>query len=225
MTALKWLLIIGAACYIAVVAAVFFLQRAMLYPIPQAFRTSPADAGFAQAEEHVLTTGDAEKVIAWHVPPQGNKPVVIFLHGNGEVLAWRVPRFRAITADGTGLVAVSFRGYGGSSGQPTEAALLADADAAYAFAAQRYPVERIVVWGFSLGSGPAVALAATHRVGKLVLEAPYTSIADVAAPHFWFLPVRPLVRDRFESDRRIADVAASLLIMHGARDVVVPIAL
>src|SRR5947208_16687276 len=125
MIVLKWLLIIAATCYLGMLGVLFVQQRSFLYPIPQAFRTSPVDAGFAQAEEHVLATGDSEKLIAWHVPPRNGKPVVIFLHGNGDILAWRVPRFRALTADGIGLVAVAFRGYAGSSGHPTEAGLIA----------------------------------------------------------------------------------------------------
>ena len=86
--------------------------------------------------------------------------------------------FESMTADGTGLVALSYRGYAGSSGQPSEQGLLQDAAAAYAFTAARYGADRIVVWGFSLGTGVAVALAAEQPVGKLILEAPYTSIAD-----------------------------------------------
>ena len=80
-----------------------------------------------------------------------------------------------------------------------------------------------MVWGFSLGSGVAVALAADQPIGKLILEAPYTSIVDVAAAAFPFLPVRWLIRDQFRSDQRISRVTAPLLIMHGARDATIPI--
>jgi fermentation-respiration switch protein FrsA (DUF1100 family) len=149
--------------------------------------------------------------------------VVIFFHGNGDILAWRAPWFATLTADGTGLVAVSFRGYAGSSGSPTEAGLINDAEAAYAFAAQRYAPERIVVWGYSLGSGPAIALAARQRVAGLILEAPYTSIADVAAAAFPFAPARWFVKDQFRSDERIAGVTAPVLVMHGGLDRTIPI--
>ena len=189
---------------------------------PQTTRTDPATAGFPEAQEVILDTQDGEKVIVWHVPPKAGKPVVLFFHGNGEVLAWRVPRFRAIIADGTGLVALSFRGYGGSSGEPSEAGLLNDGAAAYALAATHYPPERIVPWGYSLGTGVAVAIAASKPVGKLILEAPYTSIADIAASLFWYVPVRWLMRDSFRSDERIAGVKVPLLIMHGEKDTVVP---
>jgi fermentation-respiration switch protein FrsA (DUF1100 family) len=104
--------------------------------------------------------------------------------------------------------------------------LIADAEAAYAFAAARYPAERIVLWGESLGSGVAVALGAGHRVGRIVLEGSFTSAADVGAAHaYGFLPVRLLLKDQFRSDLRIARVTAPVLFLHGGRDWVVPIAL
>ena len=112
----------------------------------------------------------------------------------------------------------------GSTGQPSERGLLQDAAAAYAFAVARYKPERIVVWGFSLGSGVAVALAAERPVGKLILEAPYTSITDVAASAFWFAPVRLLMRDEFRSDQRIGQVMVPLLVMHGELDPTIPVA-
>jgi fermentation-respiration switch protein FrsA (DUF1100 family) len=217
MTILKWLLALVLMGYFCDIVALF-LQRSLIFPIPPVGRTGPANAGFPEAEEHILTTGDGEKVIIWYVPAKPGHPVVLFFHGNGEVLAGRVSRFRGITADGTGLVALSYRGYAGSTGKPSEQGLLNDAAAAYAFTAARYKPEQIVAWGFSLGTGVAVALAADHPVGKLILEAPYTSIADVAAPMFRLVPVHRLLRDQFHSDERIARVTASLLIMHGEKD-------
>ena len=150
-----------------------WLQRSFLFPIPRAERTAPAAAGFPQAEEHVLTTADGEKVIAWHVPAKPGRPVILYFHGNGDFLAGFFGRFRSLIADGTGIVALSYRGYAGSSGHPSEAGLLRDAEAAYAFTSARYSADRIVAWGFSLGTGVAVALAAERSVGKLILEAPY----------------------------------------------------
>jgi fermentation-respiration switch protein FrsA (DUF1100 family) len=178
-----------------------------------------------QAEEITLDTADGERVIVWHIPPRGEQPVVLYLHGNGASLRWRVDRFRALTADGTGLVALSYRGYGGSSGSPTEEGMIRDADAAYAFAVARYAPARIVLWGESLGSGVAVALAAEKPVGHVVLQSPFTSAADVAAGRYWFVPVRLLMKDQFRSDLRIGKVTAPVLVLHGDRDTVVPFAL
>ena len=223
MTLLKWL--IGAlVAFGGVVALMHWAQRSLMY-FPERFRTAPAVAGFAAAEEVVLDTADGEKVIAWHVPPRGERQVVLYFHGNGGSLRYRVERFRALTADGTGLVALSYRGYGGSTGSPTEPGLIADARAAYAFALARYPAERIVLWGESLGSGVAVALAAEHKVAQAVLESPFTSAADVGAAVYWFLPVRLLMKDQFRSDERIRNVRAPVLILHGTSDRVVPFTL
>jgi len=140
-------------------------------------------------------------------------------------LALRASRFRALIADGTGLLALSYRGYGGSSGSPSETGLIRDAEAAYEFAAARYGTARLALWGESLGTGVAVALAAAHPVAAIILDAPFTSAAAVGAAHYPFLPVRWLIKDPFHSDRRILDVRAPVLVLHGARDDVIPIAL
>ena len=181
MIVLKWLAIGIALVYLGGVAVLYVRQREMLFPIPPVGRTAPAAAGLPQAEEHVLTTADGEKVIVWHIPPKPGHAVVLFFHGNGDFLAGRVRRFEGITSDGTGLVALSFRGYAGSTGSPSEQGLLQDAAAAYAFTTARYAADSIVVWGFSLGTGVAVALASEQPIGKLILEAPYTSTVDVAS--------------------------------------------
>jgi fermentation-respiration switch protein FrsA (DUF1100 family) len=224
MTVLKWLLIVVSVGYLGGLAALFLLQRSFLFPIPQTVRTTPAAAGFAAVEEHLLTTDDGEKVIVWHLPARPGHPVILYFHGNGDFLAGFFGRFREFIADGTGVVALSFRGYAGSSGRPSEQGLLRDAAAAYAFTTARYSADKIVVWGFSLGSGVAVALAAEQPVAKLILEAPYSSVADVAASMFPIFPVRLVMRDPFRSDQRIALVKVPLLIMHGARDPAIPVA-
>ena len=224
MTALKWLLIVVLTGYACGLVVLFFAQRSFLFPIPTAERTTPQAAGFPEAQEHVLTTADGEKVIVWHVPARPGHPVILYFHGNGDFLAGFFGRFRDVVADGTGIVALSYRGYAGSSGQPSEYGLLQDASAAYAFTTARYSADSIVVWGFSLGTGVAVALAADRPVGRVILEAPYTSISDVAASAFWFAPVRLLIRDQFRSDERIARVKAPLLVMHGALDPTIPVA-
>ena len=223
LTLLKWLLgaIVLFGCFVAFMYAT---QRSLMY-FPDTRRTPPADAGLRDAEEVVLDTADGEKVIAWHLPPRGSKPVLLYFHGNAGSLALRADRFRALTGDGTGLVALSYRGYGGSTGRPTEEGLIADATAAYEFAIARYPAERIMLFGESLGTGVAIALAAERKVARIILQAPFTSAADIGAAAYPFLPVRLLMKDQFRSDERIGKVKAPLLILHGAFDRVVPVAL
>jgi fermentation-respiration switch protein FrsA (DUF1100 family) len=222
MNVLKWIVLIGLGGYAAFVIALYFGQRFMLY-LPQPRSVSPGAAGLPEAEAVTLETSDGERVVAWHVPPRPGRPIVVYFHGNAEIVANRVDRHRAVIDSGAGLLAVSYRGYMGSTGRPTEDGLLRDAEAAYQFAAARYAPERIVLWGHSLGSGVAVALASTRPVAKLLLEAPFSSTVDVAARMFPFVPVHWLMLDQFHSDARIGAVKASILILHGARDLVVPI--
>ncbi len=192
---------------------------------PETVHTTPAAAGYPEAEEVSLTAADGVKSLLWHVPPRDGKPVLLYLHGNGGALRYRVERFRRLSKDGIGLLALEYRGYGGNAGSPSEQGLIADAEAAYAYAVAHYPVSQIVVWGESLGTGVAVALAADKPVGRLILEAPFTSAEALGAQRYWYLPVRLLMKDQYRSDQRIRKVTAPLLILHGVQDRIVPYAM
>ena len=133
-------------------------------------------------------------------------------------------RFARLVQDGFGVFAVSYRGFGGSTGSPSETGLLLDAAAGYAFCMDHYAAERIVVWGELLGSGVAVALASKHLVGRLILEAPFTSAADVAQLSYPLIPVSLLMKDQFRSDAQVGAITVPTLVLHGERDRVVPIA-
>ena len=98
MTVLKWIISVGAIGYLGCLVALFFAQRALLFPIPQTVRTSPQAAGFPEAEEHILTTADGEKIMIWNVPAKPGHAVVIYFPGNADLLAGRVSRFRGITS-------------------------------------------------------------------------------------------------------------------------------
>lgn len=222
MSSLKLFLLVALLGYAALVGLMYVAQRSLMY-FPDPARVAPAAAGLAQAEEVVLDSVDGARVIAWHVPPRGEKPVVLYFQGNGGALRHRVPIFAKLAAEGFGLVALSYRGYGGSSGSPSEAGLIADGRAAYDFAVARYPARRFALWGESLGSAVAVALAAERPVGRIALQAPFTSAADVGAAHYPYLPVRWLIKDPFRSDQRIARVTAPVLVVHGEWDNAVPI--
>jgi fermentation-respiration switch protein FrsA (DUF1100 family) len=221
MSALKWILIFTVTVYLGLGALMFFAQRSLMY-FPETARTAPALAGLPQAEEVTLDTTDGERVIVWHVPPRGDNPVVLYFHGNGGSLRYRAARYRTLAESGIGLVALSYRGFAGSTGSPSEPGLMTDAAAAYKFAVARYAPERIAVWGESLGGGVAVQIAARERVGKLILEAPFTSAAEVAQRAYVIFPVRLLMHDQFRSDEHIGRVKVPVLVMHGERDNVVP---
>jgi hypothetical protein len=221
MTMIKWL-IAAVLIYGGFVALLYVAQRGMMY-FPDTARTPPAAAGLPQAEEVTLTAQDGEKLIAWHVRPAEGRPIILYFQGNGGGPSLRVRRFRNLAADGFGLLALCYRGYGGSTGSPSETGLLLDGAAAYEFAASHYGADRIILWGESLGTGVAVALAAERPVARLLLESPFTSTADIAAATYPIVPVRLLMKDQFRSDERIAKVTVPVLVLHGVRDGVVPI--
>ncbi|HXZ46896.1 MAG TPA: alpha/beta hydrolase [Pseudolabrys sp.] len=222
MVTLKWIIVVGTLGYCGVLALMYVFQRSLMY-FPDPARISPAAAGLPEAEEVAFKSDDGETLLAWHVAPRFDKPVVIYFQGNAEGLEPRVGRFTWLTADGTGLLALCYRGYSGSTGRPTEDGLIRDARAAYDFVRKRDPGRRIILFGESLGTGVAVALAAEREVAGIILDAPYTSMAELGAAAYPFAPVRWLVKDSFHSDKRIARVHAPLLIVHGERDDIVPV--
>ena len=113
MTVLKWLAMVVAIGYLCGLTVLYFKQRSMLFAIPPVARIAPAVAGLPEAEEQVLTTADGEKVIVWHVPAKPGHAVFLYFPGNADFLAGRVSRFKSMISDGTGLVALSYRGYAG----------------------------------------------------------------------------------------------------------------
>ena len=217
------LLGLAAFGYGALVALLYSQQMRMTFPASP-LRVPAREAGLAGFEDVVLTTGDGERLVGWWKPPEPGRALILYFHGNGGSLLERRERARMLTQDGRGLLMVSYRGYSGSTGEPSEEGLQRDAEAAYGYLASWRP-ERIVLYGESLGSGVSVWLASRRRVGGIVLDSPFTSIPDVARRHFWFAPVDLLLRTRFPSVERIGKMRAPLLVLHGEEDQVVPITL
>ncbi len=146
-------------------------------------------------------------------------------NGNAGNRAYRSGLARAFRAHGVAVLLFDYRGYGGNEGRPTEAGLAFDARAARAYLATRADVDpqRVVYFGESLGAAVAIGLAVEHPPAALVLRSPFTSLADVGRLHYPFLPVRWLLRDRFQSLERIAHIASPVLVIAGDRDRVVPL--
>lgn len=211
--------------YTGLLATLFLAQRSLLYP--GAGRDGPlsvAEAGLSGFQDLVLTTPDGERLVAWWKPPQPGKALILYFHGNGGSLRHRRSRAEALTASGRGLLLISYRGYSGSSGMPTEEGLRIDARTAHDWAARSYEPRRLVLYGESLGTGVAVRLATERPVSGLILDAPYTSTAEVASEAYWFVPVSWLMHDQYRSIDIIDRVKAPILVMHGDHDRVIPFA-
>ncbi len=209
--------------YLAALAALTLFQRALLYS-PGVAIVPPAAAGLPQLETLTLTSGDGQSLLAWFAPPAKGRPLILYFHGNGGVLADRAARFKLFAESGYGLLAVSYRGYGGSTGAPTQDGILLDAEAAYAEAERRgFAGKRLVLMGESLGTGVATIMASRHPAAALVLDAPYLSAAAVAGDLYPMFPVGLLMRDPFRSDLAIGKVHMPALMVHGEKDSVIPI--
>lgn len=222
---MKILLIgLGILCglYLMAATAMFAFQRQLLFT-PSNRAPSPAEAGLEAVVEHVLNAEDGTRIKLWHAPASAGAPTVLFFHGKGGEIAGRPQRWAAYRDAGLGVAFLSYRGFGGSDGSPSEAGFRQDAVAAYSWLiAQGVDPDRIVVIGESLGTGVAVGLGAERPVGALILEAPYTSVVDVAERRYPWLPVRRLTLDRFASLEQIPAVAAPLLVLHGTADSRIP---
>lgn len=223
MDSVKNILFYGVLIYAGIVVAMYLFQRKLQY-IPDQRRLAPEQAGVANVSELTLATPDGERVVAWYAPARPGKPTIVYFHGNGGALWYRADRMKLAQEAGYGMLLAGYRGYGGSSGTPTEAGLLTDGRAAVDHLRNEgVPFERMVFYGESLGTGVAVQLAAQTPPGAVVLESPFTSAADVGAAVYWWLPVRLLMKDQFRSSDVVADMRSPLLIVHGTRDRVVPV--
>ena len=176
-----------------------------------------------EMEEVGFTTNDGVELFSWYAPAPEGRPTLVFFHGNAGNLASRAFKAKAFMRAGIGVMLVEYRGYGGNPGKPTELGLYEDARAALKFLeGQGVSLEEVILYGESLGSGVAVQVAYEAKVAGLVLETPYTAMPDVAAHHYFWLPVQWLVRDRYESKSKIASVSVPLLVLHGSEDKTVP---
>lgn len=209
---------------VGVVALMALLQRRMLYH-PTVAVPPPAAAGVPDAEQLEVTAADGTRLASWYVPAEGEQVgAVLVLPGNAGNRAGRGPLAAALARRGLATLLLDYRGYGGSGGRPDEEGLIADARAGAEALRRRsgVPPERVVYFGESLGSAVAARLAAERQPAALVLRSPFTSMADVGARLYPWLPVRLLLRDRFETTDRVAAFDGPVLVVTGERDRLIP---
>jgi uncharacterized protein len=224
MGIVRLILVTAAVIYLCAISGMYVLQRHLQY-FPTRAAPTPEMVGLSGVQVVALGTPDGETVPLWYTQAKVGYPTILFFHGNAGEVGDRAPRFAFYQRRGFGVAFLSYRGFGGSTGDISETGLMIDAQAAYDWLlAQGIPSDRIVLVGESLGTGVAVQLAARHAVGAVVLDAPYAAAVDVAAGIYPWLPVRLLMKDQFRSIDHIGDITAPLLILHGTRDAVIPFA-
>ena len=183
----------------------------------------------AQPFEEVELGGQDARQFAWvmRAPSDSDAPWVLYLHGNDSTVASRfnIARYESMRALGLNVVAPEYRGYAGLAGTPTEASLTRDALTGYTYLREtlRIPPERIVVFGWSLGSGVAVNLASRVPSSAVILEGAPSSLVDVGRAQYPWVPVRLLMRNPFDSIAKVSAITAPMLFLHSPEDVIVPI--
>ena len=245
--ALLRLALIAAGTYLTMVIMLALMQRSLTYfPFRQS-RITPADSGLPAGQVHdiQMRSHDGLALHGWHVLPAGRTaqsaeqadrelqaggPVALYFSGNGGNRAYRGEELQLLAEAGCHVLLFDYRGYGENPGKPSEANLVADALTAWQYATETRGVApaRILLYGESLGCAVAVRLAAELHATQsapagLILRSAFSSLADVGAYHYPWLPVRLLMIDRYDSARHIRSVRSPILQIHGARDTIIPL--
>ena len=215
--------------YLALLLILFLAQRKLQY-VPFGKIQEISHYRLKGFSEIFLTTSDGIKIFAWYKKPDITKDkIILYFHGNAGNMGDRADKFAALSDAGFGVLAISYQGYNKSEGKPSEQGFINNSKAALQFLFDNgYKPNDIILFGESIGSGVAVQLAATFYdkfdFAALFLESPFASIAEVAQQTYWFAPVSLLLKDKFESEKYVGKIKAPILIIHGDKDKIVPIA-
>ncbi len=210
--------------YGLVIIGMYLGQRSLLYH-PDSTKPLLSEYGLLEGSDLVhVPSHDGLFLYSWYRKPSGkNKPLIIFFHGNAGHIGGRADRLRFFRDQGYGFLISSYRYNANSHGKPSEESLIRDGQSVINWALkQGYDIEDIILYGESLGSGIAVSLAQNNLSKAIILEGPYSSISDVAADKYWFLPVRWLIKDEFNSQIYIRNLMQPILILHGEKDKTIP---
>lgn len=215
---LKWVL----GFYLVVLLLLYLFQDKIIFQAT----TLPPDFKFnfqQQFEENTYTSPEGVKINTLFFPVEGeSKGLIFYCHGNRRnIKTWG--RFvKSFTKNGYDVFMWDYRGFGKSEGKPSEDNIFSDAEFLYDKMSEKYPENKIIVYGRSLGTGVATKLSAGHSPKKLLLETPYYSMADVGKKQFPFLPYSLLIKHPFRTDRYILKVKCPIHIFHGTDDELVP---
>ncbi len=212
--------------YCSLALYVYLMQpRLLFYPdLPgRKLVATPASIGL-EYESVTLTTEDGVSLDAWFIPYTAGRGTLLFLHGNAGNISHRLDSLRLFHELGLAVLILDYRGYGESGGTPSEAGTYRDAMAAwrYLIGQRKIAAERIVLFGRSLGAGIAAELATRTRPGALIMESAFTSVPDMAATLYPWLPVRLLSRYRYDAREQLASINCPLLVAHSRDDEIIP---
>lgn len=204
--------------YLGLLLTLFLYQRDILYA--PSGKVGLVPKGF---QELYLKTDDGIKILSWYKKALKDQKTIIYFHGNGGNISGRSHKFVDFVKAGYGILAISYRGYPGSEGSPTQNGLVLDGKSAIDFLKKEQGLKEndIILYGESLGSGVSMQLAPSYKFYMIVLESPFSSVESVAKSQYWYAPVSILLKDKFDSLAKAQQVSSPVLIFHGVKDSVV----
>lgn len=221
------LIVLAAATYVVLCLLVFVARNRLVFVMRGGLAGTPQAFGIADGRAVSIPTSDGQILSAWWLPaaPEaaGPAPLLIWFHGNAETVAALAPLLREFRPPGVAVLAVDYRGYGASTGSPTTANTAHDVWDIWEWLTRQPGVDstRILVYGRSIGTGPAVHLASTRPVAGLIIESAFTSLRALARRHYPFFPSF-LAPGQFDNLGAIALVQSPILVIHGAQDGIIP---
>ena len=216
------ILLIIIIIYILILAILFFLQRSLLYHPSE--NNYFGDNLIVSIDKVKIKTKDNIELLGWyHKKNSKNYKTILFLHGNTGSLENRIHKINHFENMNINFLIIAWRGFSGNKGNPTEKGLYEDAESAINWMkSEGIETNDIIVYGESLGTGVATEIAQNSNFAGVILESPFTSMIDAAKNKYPFFPIRFLLKDKYESDKKIKNIKSPLLIMHGEADKIVP---
>jgi fermentation-respiration switch protein FrsA (DUF1100 family) len=208
--------------YIAIILFTYFYQRSLLYhPSENNYLNDKITFNY---EEIFIETKKKIKLKSWFIKKDLNKfKTILIFHGNAGNLFNRVYKLNELNKLDVNILLISWRGFSGNKGKPTEKNLYYDAEEAVKWLNNRGVISKnIILYGESLGTGVATELGTSNAFGGIILESPFTSIANAAKIYYPYLPVNIILKDRYDSIGKIKNITTPILIMHGKKDNIVP---
>jgi fermentation-respiration switch protein FrsA (DUF1100 family) len=223
---IRTLILFGTAAYGLLLLFLYFTQDGMLYlpDLPsRQLEATPNDIGL-DFRDVWIETEDGETLHGWYVPADDARATVLFFHGNAGNISHRLTSLSQMHSLGLNVLIFDYRGYGKSSGKPSEEGLYRDATAAWHYLSEQLgaTTEATLLFGRSLGAGVATRLALEIKPAGVVIESAFTSVPDMAADLYPLLPARLLSRNHFDNLKRIPDISSALLVMHSKNDEIIP---
>ena len=224
MTKISSIMIYGISIYLLLIIIMFIFQRSLLYQ-PSRERLDVSYYNSSGLKKINFTTQDGIILKSlFKKPSKSENNTIVVFHGNAGHIGHRVQKFKPFMDEGYGLLLLEYRGYGENKGKPTESGLYLDGKAALDFLTNyNIPVNKTILYGESLGCGLAVKFSTEESFKATILEAPYTSIADVAMRQYWYLPARWLVLDCYDIISKVKNINSPLLVLHGLKDKIISI--